>query len=159
MGRGAFPMKLCAACDCKHLQAKDDMGQAAFNSQPGDGARETHSPSSADDRYRALLEVVLQQTGLAQQGEGVPEKLDSFDSLLDVARRRRGEAFACDPIGMELVETVLRKPFRAMIASDEQWRSMTAQIAQTLCDDPAAHERLRTLWRRLGERCDNAAGQ
>jgi hypothetical protein len=96
---------------------------------------------------------MLQQSGLA--GEGVPEKLASFEDLLAVARRRRGEPFACDPIGIELVQTVLDRPFRAMVAGDEQWRTMTAQIAQTLCDDPDAHDRLSTLWRRLGERCGN----
>jgi hypothetical protein len=142
---------------------------SGFGSQSGEGAArrpegeeqfgreerqdQLRGSGSADERYRALLEAMLQQSGLGQ--EGVPEKLDSFEDLLVVARRRRGEPFACDPIGIELVQTVLHKPFRAMIASDEQWRTMTARITQTLCDDPASYDRLSTLWRRLGERCGN----
>jgi hypothetical protein len=132
------------------------MAKAAFDPQPGEGGSRSSQgndlSSSADERYRDLLETML--SGLGEQGE-VPEKLDSYEELLAVARRRRGESFACDPIGVELVQTVLKRPFRTMIASEEQWRTMTGQIAQTLCEDPQSHDRLSTLWRRLGERCDN----
>jgi hypothetical protein len=72
---------------------------------------------------------------------------------LDVARRRQGEPFACDPVGIEMVASVLRVPFRGLMASDEQWQTMTVQVAQTLCDDPASYDRLKLLWNRLGERC------
>ena len=56
----------------------------------------------------------------------------TLDELLEVARRRRGEPFALDPVGIELVETVLRTPFRALLASEDQWHEMNGQIDRTL---------------------------
>jgi hypothetical protein len=141
------------------------MGSSSHNAQPGDGASrpafnqgspgaygEQRSPSG--ESYRELLDEVLQQT-LVSRDEKTRERLESIEELLEVARRRRGEAFTLDPIGIELVQTVLRTPFRALMAGDDQWQEMTAQIARTLCEDPVAYDRLNTLWRRLGERCGN----
>jgi hypothetical protein len=141
------------------------MGSSSHNAQPGGGASrpafnqgspraygEQRSPSG--ESYRELLDEVLQQT-LVSRDEKTRERLESIEELLEVARRRRGEAFSLDPIGIELVQTVLRTPFRALMAGDDQWQEMTAQIARTLCEDPVAYDRLNTLWRRLGERCGN----
>jgi hypothetical protein len=141
------------------------MGSSSFNAHPGDGAfRPAYDPGSpsahgdyrlpSQESYRELLDEVLKQT-LVSRDEQTRERLESLDELLEVARRRRGEPFALDPIGIELVETVLRTPFRALLASDDQWHEMTGQIARTLCEDPVAYDRLSTLWRRLGERCGN----
>jgi hypothetical protein len=142
------------------------MGFSADNSRPGAGSsRPAQStppagdsgaqPSSAkEDGYRALLDLVLQQTLLTEKVEA-QERLESLDELLELARRRRGEAFLMDPIAIELVQTVLGTPFRALVASENQWLAMTRQVAQTLCDDPASYDRLSGLWRRLNERCVN----
>jgi hypothetical protein len=141
------------------------MGSSSYNAQPGDGASrpayDQGSPGAhadhrlpSDESYRELLDEVLKQT-LVSRDEQTRERLESLEELLEVARRRRGEAFALDPIGIELVQTVLRTPFRALLAGDEQWQEMTGQIARTLCEDPVAYDRLNTLWRRLGERCGN----
>ena len=51
-----------------------------------------------------------------------------------------------------MVASVLRVPFRGLMADDEQWQAMTVQVAQTLCDDPASYDRLKLLWNRLGAR-------
>jgi hypothetical protein len=141
------------------------MGSSSHNAQPGDGASrpfyDQGGPGAhgdqrlpSGDSYRELLDEVLKQT-LISRDEQTRERLESLEELLEVARRRRGEAFALDPIGIELVQSVLRTPFRALLASEEQWHEMTGQIARTLCEDPVAYDRLNTLWRRLGERCGN----
>ena len=146
-----------------NLQAKGIMGFSAENSRPGAGSsgpapsERSDAPGqqpSKEDSYRALLDLVLQQTLLAEQSEA-QERLESLDELLDLARRRRGELFQPDPIGIELIQTVLGTPFRALVASEDQWLTMTREVAQTLCDDPASFDRLNSLWRRLNERCLN----
>jgi hypothetical protein len=107
-----------------------------------------------DEGYQALLEVVLQQTLLAQDSAN-RQPPEEMNDLLEVARRRKGEAFQVDPIGIELVQTVLERPFRSLVASPQQWTALTRQVTQTLCDDAATFDRLRSLWRRLVERCGN----
>jgi hypothetical protein len=147
------------------LKKKGDMGSSSYNAQPGDGAfRPTYDQgppswhgdqrSPSPESYRELLDEVLQQT-LVSRDEETRQRLESLDGLLEIARRRHGEEFALDPIGIELVETVLRTPFRALLASEDQWHEMTGQIARTLCEDPVAYDRLNNLWRRLRERCGN----
>jgi len=132
------------------------MGYSASNSEPGGGstppAQSREQPTAEENGYRALLDLVLQQTLLAQ-GTEVDEKSDTLDALVEVARRRSGEPFALDPVAIELVQTALRNPFRGLVKSDQQWQTMTRQVAQTLYDDPTSHDRLSSLWRRLGERC------
>jgi hypothetical protein len=139
------------------------MGSSSYNAHPGDGAfkpaydwssRQGDQRPPSPESYRELLDEVLKQT-LVSRDDQTRERLESFDELLEIARRRRGEAFALDPIGIELVQTVLRTPFRALLASEDQWHEMTEQVARTLCEDPVAYDRLNTLWRRLGERCGN----
>jgi hypothetical protein len=142
------------------------MGFAAENPRPGAGFSRPASSSERldttgaqasagkEDNYRALLDLVVQQTLLAERPEA-QERLESLDELLDLARRRRGEAFSPDPVAIELIQTVLGTPFRALVADENEWLSMTRQVTQTLCDDPACYDRLSSLWRRLNERCLN----
>ncbi|MEX2138939.1 MAG: hypothetical protein WD894_06730 [Pirellulales bacterium] len=149
-----------------NLQAKGNMGFSADNSREGAGSSGPPpssqrsgglGPQPTDakaDSYGVLLDAVLQQTLLTEKAEA-QERLESLDELLELARRRRGEAFLLDPIAVELVQTVLGMPFRALVASDDQWLSMTRQVAETLCDDPTSYDRLNSLWRRLNERCGN----
>ena len=155
------------------LQAKTGMSYSGNNAAPGGEAPrpERTEPSSpdagldssakerpgypmGDEGYQALLEVVLQQTLLAQDSAN-RQPPEEMNDLLEVARRRKGEAFQADPIGIELVQTVLERPFRSLVASPQQWTALTRQVTQTLCDDAATFDRLRSLWRRLVERCGN----
>jgi hypothetical protein len=153
-----------------NLQAKGNMGFSAHNSQPEGGSSRPSDRESRPDRDAggagrvdagnagandpSLLDVVMQQTLFAESAQE-QERLESLEELLQVARRRRGEPFALDPVCIELVQTVLGAPIRALVISEEQWHVMTRQVAQTLCDDPASYDRLSTLWRRLSERCGN----
>jgi hypothetical protein len=138
------------------------MGVSDSHAQPGDGARQSEATGPAgddrlrmsDENFRGLLDEVLKKT-LVSRDDETRERLESLEELLKVARRRRGEAFALDPIGIELVQSVLRTPFRALLASEEQWLAMTTKVARTLCEDPASYDRLTTLWRRLVDRCGN----
>jgi hypothetical protein len=142
------------------------MGYSDSDAQPGDGARRSDqrhdSLNSAgderarmtDESFRDLLDEVLKKT-LVSRDDETRERLESLEELLKVARRRRREAFSLDPVGIELVQSVLRTPFRALLASEDQWRAMTTQVARTLCEDPASYDRLSTLWRRLVDRCGN----
>jgi len=125
------------------------------NAQAGSQQRQADKHgSSKEDNYRTLLDLVLKQTLLAEDAEA-RDRLESIDGLIAVARRRKDEPFSVDPIGIELVQTVLQTPFRALVASEEKWLAMTEQVARTLFDDPASYERLSNLWRRLSERCRN----
>jgi hypothetical protein len=145
------------------LQATGIMGFSADNSGTGAGPsgpaeRPTaQGPQASDAKevgYQELLDRVLQQTLLTDKSES-PQRLESLDELLALARRRRGEAFQLDPIGLELVQTVLGTAFQALVDSDDQWRAMTRQVAETLCEDPESYDRLSSLWRRLHERCQH----
>ena len=144
------------------------MGFSADNSGTGAGAsgpaqrpeaqhpEAKHPPASdaSGQSYQELLDRVLQQTLLTENSESQP-RLESLDELLDLARRRRGEAFKLEPVGVELVQTVLGTAFRALVDSEDQWQAMTRQVAETLCEDPVSYDRLSSLWRRLHERCQH----
>jgi hypothetical protein len=52
---------------------------------------------------------------------------------------------------VELVEAVVRGHFQHLSDSAEFWQATCTQIARSLLDDPVAHGRLTSLWRRLGE--------
>jgi hypothetical protein len=132
------------------------MGYSASSPEPGGGStppeQSRAQPSNEENGYRALLDLVLHQTLLAEGGQ-IEDKSETLDALVEVARRRSGEPFALDPVAIELVQTALKNPFRRLITNNEEWQAMTRQVAQTLCDDPASYDRLSSMWRRLGERC------
>jgi hypothetical protein len=129
-------------------------GAGSSGSLPRPDAQGPQASGAKEESYQELLDRVLQQTLLTDKSES-QHRLESLGELLDLARRRRGEAFQLDPIGIELVQTVLGTPFRALVDSEEQWHAMTRQVAETLCEDPASYDRLSSLWRRLHERCQH----
>lgn len=126
------------------------MGSSAFDrgSSPELPNRETTRDGSAEPAADpALLESVLKQT-LANFNS--PGGLDrgEFDRLREVVRRNRGRPFDLDPVAVELVDALLRDQLPASLDRDAQ-KAMSAQIAQTLYEDPAAHDRFQALWLRL----------
>ncbi len=115
--------------------------------------------------------VVRGQRKLARDGAGVSkplvgrvlrealgcvELLESLEvedlSLLRAAARRHGSvAFSVQPVGVELVDGLLRRFFRVREPVSPQWHSMCERIAEGLWNDPWSRHRLRRLWRRLCE--------
>jgi hypothetical protein len=121
---------------------------------------------------RAALEYLLREA---------LSRIDSADgeiapniraALADVARRFRGAALSLTPVVVEVVEAVLRELYAegrkalrrdgtepsgasssgaAAVPSTESWHKMSMSIAQSLYDDPSAHERLQSLWAHLSE--------
>jgi hypothetical protein len=74
---------------------------------------------------------------------------EGLDAVSGVARRHRGKPFALDPIAVELVEALLGLLLGRSAEGSRPWRRMAAAVAETLCDDPVASERLGALWRQL----------
>ncbi len=98
----------------------------------------------------ALLEAVLRRTVLSdsQSADLAPE---DTALLADVVRRWKGTSFAVQPIAHQLVQAVLDRPFRSLAGSPAAFERMSLRIAETLCEDPVSHDRLRNLWVRLCE--------
>lgn len=99
---------------------------------------------------RALLETVLRQT-LASCTSDDPTDTADMEAVEQVARRRRGQPFALDPVVVELVEAMLQAEFHVKPNASEVWSGMSLQLAQTLFEDPLSRHRLKTLWARLSE--------
>jgi hypothetical protein len=107
------------------------------------------TPSRSGETYdRTLLESVLRQT-LEENGSGVPLDDAETAALLQVAGRYRGQPCTLEPVAAELVQAVLQTHFQELSKSLEFWRTVSAQIAQTVFDDPVARTRLEELWHRL----------
>ncbi len=118
----------------------------AAGSSPPVSAR----PQSRSDQPhgRALFESVLRQT-LQDSSPGADLDDAEKADLTKVVQRHRAEPFALEPIAVELVYAVLRGHFQQNSSSSEFWRGVAAQVAQSLFDDPVAHDRLEAFWRRL----------
>jgi hypothetical protein len=110
----------------------------------------TQPVSPAGRTYeRSLLESVLQQT-LEDSEAGVPLEDADSQALSEVVRRHRGQPLTLEPIAVELVQAVLWTHYGRLASSPEFWRTVSAEVAQTLFDDPVASPRLERLWHRLG---------
>jgi hypothetical protein len=68
------------------------------------------------------------------------------EALRQVARRYPGHPFVLDPVAVELVLAVLDN---RLLTNERSRREAALQIAETLFEDPALHERLERLWLRL----------
>ncbi|HUT09710.1 MAG TPA: hypothetical protein VMY42_04380 [Thermoguttaceae bacterium] len=55
-----------------------------------------------------------------------------------------------EPVGVELVEAVLRNHFPTQPHASQLWQAINVRIALTLLEDPVSRERLEALWIRLG---------
>ena len=101
---------------------------------------------------KGKLEQVLREAlVLAEAGPYSPEADAQVSAVREVARRRRGEPFALEPVAVEMIEAVLRNLLGAPAGEEQAWRTVSRAVAETLCEHPASEKRLRALWERLGE--------
>ena len=128
------------------------MSSSASSPQDSSGRPQPAPPSESQSKQPpdpALLEKVLRETSdICSAGS----PLDGADreALTEVARRHRGEPLTLEPVGVELVQAVLRSHFPTQPHASQLWQALTVQIALTLFDDPASHDRLQALWVGLG---------
>ena len=113
--------------------------------QPASAPQSPSEPAADPD----LLERVLQETSELCSTGGPLEGAER-EALEEVARRHHGEPLSLDPIGIELVQAVLQSHFPAQPHASQLWQALTVQIALTLFEDPASHDRLQSLWVGLG---------
>lgn len=111
-------------------------------------------PQPDDDFARRLddgklLDRIVEETMHAE----VDRSSDADDLLLlrDVAARFPRAPFELDPVCVEMVCALVGPHYRPLLESEEAWLAMMHAVAQTLFDDPNAHRRLESLWRRLNE--------
>lgn len=97
-----------------------------------------------------LLEQVLASTPLSA-GEVNSLPPEELESLKQVARRHPGRTFSARPVLEELIEAMLGKQLRGMVASPAARAALVSEIAQTLYDDDATRARLEAMWLRLAE--------
>ena len=107
-------------------------------------------PGSPSDRTcdRTLMERVLRRT-LQENDAGARLEDADQEALLQVTARYRNQPFSLEPIAVEMVSAVLQTHFQKLFDSAGFWRMVSAEIAQTLFDDPLARPRLEGLWHRL----------
>jgi hypothetical protein len=103
---------------------------------------------SGDSTSRRVLEDVLRQTASLYSFEPPVDPAD-LQPLQEVAARLGGTPFALDPVVNELVKAMLRRQLKAFWTSEEQLVSVAERVAQTLFENPDAHDRLENLWLRL----------
>jgi hypothetical protein len=110
-------------------------------------ADEVVPPPAAD---RTLMERVLAETLAAADEQGYlhPEELAN---LRQVARRHVGKPLQCEPMVIELVQSLLATRLPSLASDADRWQPLTAQIAETLWEDDASRDRLHSLWRHLNE--------
>ncbi len=125
-------------------------GASARDSQEKQPSEPQKQQASAPGRstQRNLLDQVLRQTALSSLSE---QNLgdDALASLLQVARRYRGHPFELEPVAVELVHAALEAQFETYRSVPRDWRTISARVAETLFEDPVAHEQLEALWKRL----------
>jgi hypothetical protein len=119
-------------------------GKASFGNPAG---REPEALTPADEPATrdTFLERVVQETVVNQQSLGD----DDLRALQAVAARYPDSRLTIDPIGIELVGSILRRrlPADAVDSSD----TMAAAIAQSLFESPDTCEHLHSLWQQLCE--------
>ncbi len=97
-----------------------------------------------------LMERVLAETLAAADGQGHlhPEELANLRS---VVRRHAGQTLQCQPMVVELVQSLLATRLPSLVGQSASWQPLTAQIAETLWEDNASRQRLHSLWQHLNE--------
>jgi hypothetical protein len=94
----------------------------------------------------SLLDQVLQNT--LELSTIAPLELSE---LVDVGRRYFGQPLVAEPIGVELVEVILKHRMSAATSSPGERREMARQIADSLMEDAHCETRLRAFWDQLVE--------
>ena len=118
---------------------------AAPSNNPSPGDRPFRS---GDSTSRKVLEDVLRQTASFYSFEPPTDPAD-LQPLKEVAARLRGSPFELDPVAVELVTAMLRRQLKNFWTSEEQLASVSQRVAQSLFENPDAHDRLESLWLRL----------
>jgi len=125
-------------------------------SQPEPPAEAEAAPGAPPRDLRALQQIVAESVANLADDERL--RIDDRSPLLAVARRYRDVAFAPRPVGQELVEAVLIAFYQPR---DPQtgagWQKLAERVSASLCDNPAAADRLKRLWRRLQREIDTPA--
>ena len=123
--------------------------------QPGDDRpAETHYESPTDDVAASseaadkdsLLDEVLQYT---LPNESEPLSPAEMSALEKVARQYDGLEFAIEPIGVALVESLLK--LRLPKGVSHLTTEMAKDISEALFDAPQVRDRLTRLWDQLCE--------
>jgi hypothetical protein len=99
---------------------------------------------------RKLLESVLRET-LATERCDEPLEPRQREALRQIAQQHRGEPLTLEPVGVQLVDAILRSEVPVLAMAPETWRAMTAQIAATFFEDPGLRARIELLWNHLSE--------
>jgi hypothetical protein len=113
---------------------------------PGQPAQDKARDKSDGSVNPGLLDEVLQNT--LSLNSISPRELSD---LIDIGRRYFGQPLVEDPIGVELVEVVLRNRLAAVTAEGDRRREMARQITESLLNDPTCEPRLRAFWDQLLE--------
>jgi len=95
-----------------------------------------------------LLETVLRET-LSLGGSGQPLAPEDWQALSVVVNRHRQVPFSRTPVVTDLVGALLRDRLTSWQLAESAQFEITSLIADTLYEDAASRERLRTLWERL----------
>ena len=85
--------------------------------------------------------------------EGAENSSAEKGAILEVARKFQGQPFSLDPVLGELVRAVLRSRLPERAGSGAAWREISAEIAETLFEDPVSRDRLERFWSRLMDSC------
>ncbi|MHC4398304.1 MAG: hypothetical protein ACYTG0_01340 [Planctomycetota bacterium] len=129
------------------MMMSPESGSQSSEPEPQSNAtdRGPERPPTADP---ALVQSVLEQT-LTMCSSDEPLDGESRRAVKAVVVRRRGKPFSLEPVAVELVAAVLRTQLAAQSGRADTWRTLSIQVAQTLCEDPASRKRLEAFWRRI----------
>lgn len=99
---------------------------------------------------RQFLTELLQTTLVSRNPAETLESGD-LDALREVYRRHHTEPFGLDPVSIDLVRAMLESYYKTWTGATTLLTAMSADIAQSLFDNPACRQRLERLWTQLGE--------
>jgi hypothetical protein len=126
--------------------ASENQGGRQHDGRPSKPLENGASPGEGS----FLLEQVLASTPLSA-GEVNALPPEELEAVKQVARRHPGRMFSARPVLEELIEAMVGKQLRGMVASPAARASLVSEIAQTLYDDDATRARLEAIWQRLAE--------
>ena len=119
-------------------------------------ASDSRSSSDRNSRRDLFEEVMRQTQELCDEGaeiNGTEINSAEKEAILEVARKFQGQPFSLDPVLGELVRAVLRSRLPERAGSGAAWREISAEIAETLFEDPVSRDRLERFWSRLMDSC------
>jgi hypothetical protein len=109
-------------------------------------AHEDHNPIASAGRE--LLEGWLERQALHGDFDSPALSASELGAVTAVADRFRGQALSLHPVTVELIRALLAGWFGGEPTA-LAWNAIADRIAASLYDDPAAHDRLDMLWKRI----------